>query len=400
MSELTAKPLTPTPPAAPGISPGLVWLMALTCGLVVANIYYNQPLLADIGHDFGVTDGQASLIATATQVGYTLGSLLLVPLGDKLERKNFILWLLGSATLCLAGAALAPNYGVLLGVSVLIGICSSVPQLLLPMAAHLAPEADRGRVVGRVMSGLLLGILLSRTVSGFAAAHLGGWRVVFGGGAGLMLALAVLLAWQLPRNYPDFRGTYAELMRSLLTLIRELPALRRSSLVGAGLFAGFSVFWTTLVFYLQSPVYHYGSDVAGLFGLVGAAGALTASLAGKAADQRGPRFIITVGVGLGLVAYVVLGVAGAWLIGLVIGILLLDIGVQAAHIANQTTVFALRPEARSRLNTVYITAYFTGGSLGSVAGGFAWTHFGWPGVCVVGGAFVALALAAHRFYGR
>ena len=280
MSELLIKPLTPTPPVAPGISPGLVWLMALTCGLVVANIYYNQPLLADIGHDFHVTDGQASLIATATQVGYTLGSLLLVPLGDKLERKNFILWLLGSATLCLMGAALAPNYGVLLVVSTLIGICSSVPQLLLPMAAHLAPEADRGRVVGRVMSGLLLGILLSRTVSGFAAAHLGGWRVVFGGGAGLMLALAALLAWQLPRNYPDFRGTYAELMRSLLTLIGELPALRRSSLVGAGIFAGFSVFWTTLVFYLESPVYHYGSDVAGLFGLVGAAGALTA-LAGR-----------------------------------------------------------------------------------------------------------------------
>ena len=164
-----------------------------------------------------------------------------------------ILWLLGSVTLCLAGAALAPSYGVLLGVSVLIGLCSSVPQLLLPLAAHLAPEADRGRVVGRVMSGLLLGILLSRTVSGFAAAHLGGWRVAFGGGAGLMLALAALLAWQLPRNYPDFRGTYAALMRSLLTLIGELPALRRSSLVGAGLFAGFSVFWTTLVFYLAKP---------------------------------------------------------------------------------------------------------------------------------------------------
>ena len=379
---------------------GLVWLLALACGLVVANIYYNQPLLAAIGSDFHVSDSRASLIATATQAGYTLGMLLLVPLGDKLERKRFILWLLGGAAVCLAGAALAPSFGVLAVASVLIGLCSAVPQLLLPMAAALAPEADRGRIVGRIMSGLLLGILLSRTVSGFVAAHLGGWRVVFGGAAGLMLALAALLAWQLPRNYPTFRGTYAELMRSLGSLVRELPVLRRSALVGAGIFASFSVFWTTLVFYLESPAYHAGSDVAGLFGLVGAAGALAASLAGKAADTRGPRFAITVGVVLALGAYLVLGLAGGWLWGLILGVLLLDVGVQAAHISNQTLVFSLRPEARSRLNTVYMTGYFTGGSLGSVLGGWAWMHYGWPGVCVAGGACVAAALGAHWFYER
>jgi predicted MFS family arabinose efflux permease len=389
---------TPTAPAAKQLDAALVWLMALTCGLVVANIYYNQPLLAAIGRTFHVSDSRASLIATATQVGYTLGMLLVVPLGDMLERKRLILWMLLAAAGCLGAAAVAPTFGLLAVASVLIGICSSVPQLLLPMAATLAPEADRGRIVGRVMSGLLIGILLSRTVSGYAGAHLG-WRTVFEGAAALMLALAALLAWRLPRDRPAFQGSYASLMQSLGTLVHELPALRRSALVGAAIFASFSVFWTTLTFYLAGPAYHYGSDVAGFFGLVGALGALAAPLAGKMADTRGPRYAITVSIGLALVSYVLLGVGGGYLVGLVLGVILLDVGVQSAHISNQTLVFSLRPEARSRLNTVYMTGYFTGGSLGSIVGGVAWMHFGWPGVCLVGGAFVLLALAAHRFYG-
>ncbi|MVN77949.1 MFS transporter [Hymenobacter sp. HMF4947] len=396
--------LTPTPTASrvaalPRLDAALVWLMALTCGLVVANIYYNQPLLAAIGRTFRVSDSHASLIATATQVGYTLGMLLVVPLGDKLERKRLMLWMLLGAAGCLAAAALAPTFGLLAAASVLIGICSAVPQLLLPMAAHLAPEADRGRIVGRVMSGLLIGILLSRTVSGYVGAHLG-WRMVFEGAAGLMIALAALLAWRLPTDQPAFQGTYASLMQSLFTLTRELAPLRRSALVGASIFAAFSVFWTTLAFYLESPAYHYGSDVAGFFGLVGAVGALAAPLAGKTADTRGPRYAITLGIIMALGAYMVLGLSGGYLVGLVAGVILLDVGVQAAHISNQTLVFSLRPEARSRLNTVYMTGYFTGGSIGSVVGGLAWMHYGWPGVCTIGGVFVALALVLHRSYGR
>lgn len=385
--------------AKPRLSEALVWLMALTCGLVVANIYYNQPLLAAIGHSFSISDSRASLLATATQVGYTLGMVLIVPLGDKLERKNLILWMLGAAALCLTAAAVAPSFLLLAVASVFIGLCSSVPQLLLPMAATLAPEADRGRIVGRVMSGLLIGILLSRTVSGYVGAHLG-WRTIFGGAAGLMLALAALLAWRLPRDRPTFRGTYASLMQSLLTLTQELAPLRRSALVGGLIFAAFSVFWTTLAFYLAGPAYHYGSDVAGFFGLIGAMGALAAPLAGKVADTRGPRFAITVGIILALVAYVGLGLGGAYLVGLVLGVILLDVGVQAAHISNQTLVFSLRPEARSRLNTVYMTGYFTGGSLGSGVGGLVWMHFGWLGVCTLGVALVALALLVHRSYER
>ena len=313
-----------TEPAAPAVSPtaathrldnALVWLMALACGLVVANIYYNQPLLAAIGRTFHISDSRASLLATATQVGYTLSMLLVVPLGDMLERKRLLLLLLLGVAACLGLAAWAPTFAVLAGASVLVGLCSAVPQLLLPMAAHLAPEADRGRIVGRIMSGLLIGILASRTLSGYVGAHLG-WRAMFAMAAGLMLALLGLLAWRLPRDQPQFAGSYGALMKSLGTLVRTLPALRRSALVGGLLFAAFSVFWTTLAFFLEGPHYRYGSDVAGFFGLIGAVGALAAPLAGKAADTRGPDFAIGVGTLLALAAYAVLGLGGYHLVRL------------------------------------------------------------------------------------
>ena len=393
----TSSTLEPAHPAP--LSNALVWLMAVTCGLVVANIYYNQPLLAAIGRTFHLSDSSASLVATATQVGYTLGMLGVVPLGDMLERKRLILIMLLGAAGCMALAAAAPSFAVLAGASVLVGMCSAVPQLLVPMAAHLAPEASRGRVVGRVMSGLLVGILLSRTLSGYVGAHFG-WRVVFEIGAGMMVLLVALLAWKLPTDQPTFTGSYASLMKSLLTLTREQVPLRRAALVGASLFAAFSVFWTTLTFYLEGPPYHYGSDVAGFFGLIGAVGALAAPLAGRTADRRGPDYTIALGIGLALVSYAVLGIGGHYLAGLVLGVILLDVGVQTTHISNQSLIFSLVPEARSRLNTVYMTAYFIGGAVGSLAGGLAWTHGGWPGVCGLGLGFAGLAWLSGRFYGR
>ena len=389
-----AVPAAQDPAPAP-LSTALVWLMAVSCGLVVANIYYNQPLLAAIGRTFRLSDSSASLVATATQVGYTLGMLFVVPLGDMLERKRLILIMLLGAAGCMALAAVAPSFALLTAASVLIGILSAVPQLLVPMAAHLAPEASRGRVVGHVMSGLLVGILLSRTVSGYVGLHLG-WRAMFEIGAGLMVLLVALLAWKLPTDRPHFTGTYASLMKSLLTLTREQAPLRRAALVGASLFAAFSVFWTTLAFFLEGAPYHYGSDVAGFFGLIGAFGALAAPLAGRTADTKGPSYTIVLGIVLALVAYAVLGFGGQYVAGLVLGVILLDVGVQATHISNQSLIFSLVPEARSRLNTVYMTAYFIGGSVGSLAGGLAWAHGGWPGVCLVGGAFVAVSLGVSR----
>ncbi|MCC2547778.1 MFS transporter [Hymenobacter sp. BT175] len=393
-------PARPVPGSAhPVLGPGLVWLMAITCGLVVANIYYNQPLLAAIGRTFHLSDSSASLVATATQLGYTLGMLFVVPLGDKLERKRLMVLMLLGAAACMALAAVAPSFAILAAASVLIGILSAVPQLLVPMAAHLAPDADRGRIVGRVMSGLLIGILLSRTLSGYVGAHFG-WRTMFGIGAAMMVVLGGVLALRLPTDQPTFAGTYGSLMKSLLTLTREQKALRRAALVGAALFASFSVFWTTLAFYLEGPPFRYGSDVAGFFGLIGAVGALAAPWAGKAADTRGPDYTITAGILLALVAYGILGFGGTWVAGLVVGVILLDVGVQATHISNQSLIFTLVPEARSRLNTVYMTAYFIGGSVGSITGGLAWTHGAWPGVCAAGLGFVVLAFLANRFYAR
>ncbi|MCA8832660.1 MFS transporter [Hymenobacter pini] len=393
------QPVTEQPVTTARMAPGLVWLMAITCGLVVANIYYNQPLLAEIGRTFGLSESAASLVATVTQVGYTLGLLLVVPLGDKRERKSLTLALLLCSAGCMAGAALAPSFELLAAASLLTGIFSAVPQLLIPMAASLASDEERGQVVGKVMSGLLIGVLLSRTVSGYVGAHFG-WRTMFWVGAVLMILLTAILARMLPRNQPQFAGSYGSLLRSLGTLVRELPVLRRSALVGACMFGGFSAFWTTLVFFLESPAYRYGAEVAGLFGLIGASGAFAASFAGKSADRKGADYALNLGILLFLGAYVLLGFGGMYLAGLVVGVIILDVGQQMTHISNQARIFSLRPEARSRLNTVYMTACFIGASAGSFLGGLAWDHFQWPGVCAVGLGLVVLAYLANRFYGR
>ena len=387
------------PPTPAPLTSGLVWLMAVTCGLVVANIYYNQPLLVEIGRTFRLSDSRVSLVATVTQVGYTLGLLFAVPLGDKVERKGLITIMLLCAAACLAGAALAPSFAVLVAASLLIGVFSAVPQLLVPMAASLATDAERGKVVGKVMSGLLVGILLSRTLSGYVGAHFG-WRTMFGAGALMMLVVVAVLALRLPRNQPTFQGTYGSLMRSLLTLTRDLPTLRRSALVGACMFGGLTVFWTTLVFFLEGSPYFYESDVVGFFGVIGACGALAAPLAGKLADKRGSDYALSMGILLALGAYLVLGVGGVYLAGLVLGVIVLDVGQQITHVSNQSRIFSLLPEARSRLNTVYMTSAFIGGSVGSLAGGLAWAHGQWPGVCITGLLFVVAAFLLNRFYGQ
>jgi predicted MFS family arabinose efflux permease len=378
-----------------GLSASTRWALAIGCALSVANLYFLQPLLAQVASDFHISQGEAGLAATLSQVGYGIGVLTIVPLGDFRERRGLALTTLGATTMLALAMAVAPSFGLLCVASLALGIATCTPQLLVPFAATLARPEERGRTVGFVMSGLLLGILLARTASGFIGAQLG-WRAVYLIAAVTMVGLAAMVRLLLPESRSGNEPVpYGRLLRSLGALYREEPVLRESALYGACLFGAFSAFWTTLSFHLAGPPFAMGAkgagSVAGLFGLVGAAGALAAPLAGRLADQGGPRRTIVVGI---IVTAVSFGIMLAPSIAmLVVGVLLMDVGVQATQISNQSRVYALQPEARNRLNTVYMTIYFVGGSLGSALGTWAWDRWAWPGVCAVGAGFALFALA-------
>jgi predicted MFS family arabinose efflux permease len=369
-----------------------VRLMALSVGAIVANIYYVQPLLATMALTFSVSVSMIGLVAMLTQVGTAMGMLVFVPLGDSRDRRALLTALLSGASVALCGVATAQNLIWVSIASFAVGACGAAVHVIVPFAAQLAPENSRGRVLGTVFSGLLIGILLARTFSGVVASFFG-WRSVYVIAALAMLALMLLLRARLPRLPPQNSLGWPALMRSLVDLVRNHPALRESAFLGAALLCVFSAFWTTLVFLLQTPPYHYGSSVAGLFGLVGAAGALCAPLVGRFADRRGPQFTILLALLTTLASFLLLGALGKVMAGLIIGVILLDIGVQSGHVANQTRIYALDPNARSRLNTVYMFCYFTGGSIGSWLGAICWAYKGWPAVCAFGIAVLAIALA-------
>ncbi len=377
---------------------GTVWIMAIACGGTVANIYYNQPLLAQMGQNFHVSSGQMGLIPTLTQIGVALGMFLFVPLGDMLERRRLIVTMLGVTACALVGAAVSPSFGLLAVASLAIGVTSIEPHLIVPFAANLAGQKQRGQVVGSVMSGLLIGILLARTVSGFVGATLG-WRAMYWIASGLMVGLAIVLGKFLPLNHPLSTMSYWQLLRSLPGLIREQPVLRESALFGAMLFGAFSAFWTTLVFLLAVPPYHYGSEVAGLFGLVGVVGASAAPLTGRLADRKSPRLTVFLGIAITMSSFVVFWLFGEQLLGLIVGVILLDLGVQSGHVSNQARIYNLSPEVHSRLNTVYMVSYFLGGALGSSLGAYGWSVWQWNGVCLVGLSMLTVAFAAY-FRGR
>lgn len=388
---------THSPPEDPhaALPAGLVWLMAAASGATVANLYYNQPLLGDIGAALGASGSALGLVPTLTQVGYAVGMLFIVPLGDSLERRRVIVTMNMLVALALVGVALAPTLHWLVAASFVVGATTIIPQLLVPFAAHLAPAAQRGRVVGTVMSGVLIGILLSRTAAGFVGTHLG-WRAMFWIAAGLMLVSAGVLRFTLPSQPPMASMPYPQLLRSLIHLARTEPVLRLHAVLGALSFGAFSVFWSTLALYLQSLPQRYDAQVAGLFGVVGVAGAAVAPLVGRYADRRGDRRINGAAIVVLLLSFVVMWPLGRWLWGMALGVVLLDLGVQANQISNQTRVYSLRPEARSRLNTLYMVTYFAGGAAGSWLGTFAWTHWGWTGVCASGAALCVVALLALK----
>ncbi|RXK87493.1 MFS transporter [Filimonas effusa] len=370
--------------------------MAACTGLIVANIYYCQPLIVLISQEFKVEESRAGVITFLTQIGYAMGLLFFVPLGDKIERRKQILFTSSCAMVALLVAANAPSLLILEIASLLIGFTSVVPQLILPLSASLASPAKRGRVIGIVMSGLLIGVLLSRTLSGFVGAWLG-WRSMYWIAAGIMLCLILLMRFAFPVNRPSFTGSYGQLMKSLLTLIRELPLLREASAINALAFAVFGMFWTTMVLHMSGPPFGYHSDKLGLFGLAAAAGALAAPVVGAAADKRNPRFAIGLGIALVITGYLIFHFLPHSLIAIIAGIVVMDLGAQAIHVSNQSRVYALLPEARNRLNTVFMTISFIGTSFGSALGLFMWRQAGWNGVTLAGISCMLMALLIFRF---
>lgn len=377
----------------PELTPSLLWVMAIATGMIVANLYYNQPLLDDIARTFQVGSGKAGQVGGLTQLGYATGMLFIAPLADMVRRKRLIMICLGLATVALILVGMATRINLLITASYFVGIFSLIPQLLVPMTAHLAKPEERGAKIGFVMSGLLLGILLSRTISGFVGAHLG-WRAMFYIAAGIMVVIWLLLYFLLPEVEPEYTGTYDALMKSLLALVKEEPALRVAAMRGALCFACFSAFWVTLTFLLREN-FNKGSDVAGLFGLVGAFGALAAGLMGKLSDKMDAYKLSTFTLLLIVISFVVFCFSGHSFIGLIIGVIVMDMGVQATHISNQSLIFALRPEARNRINTIYMVTYFIGGGFGTYLAAQAWAHYKWTGVCVLGIAISVIAVAVH-----
>ncbi|HTL89204.1 MAG TPA: MFS transporter, partial [Leptolyngbya sp.] len=305
----------------------LVWMMAIASGATVANLYYNQPLLVTIAQQFGVSSEGVGAVPMMTQIGYAIGILLIVPLGDQMERRRLIVTMTGCSAIALLLAAFATNLVWLCAASFAIGVSAVSAQILVPFAAQLCEPEQRGKVIGTVMSGLFIGILLARTVSGVVG-KLIGWQAMFGLASGFMVLLAIVLSQQLPRYQSNLQIAYPSLLRSMFDLLKKEPALQVSSWVGAMSFGAFSAFWSTLAFLLEQPPYQYGSDVAGLFGLVGVVGAIAAPIVGKVADRRSPAFTVKLGMLITTIAFLVFWALGQHLGGLVCGVILLDLGVQ------------------------------------------------------------------------
>ncbi|MCY1200431.1 putative transporter [compost metagenome] len=391
-------PTAPDPSNSPEIllTRGLTALLAVAAGLAVASLYYSQPMLGILGAELGGAPGTLGWIPTLTQLGYAFGILLLAPLGDRYDRKRIILIksVLLAAGLLLAGSA--PGMGLMLAASFTVGVAATMAQDIVPAAATLAPAGRRGAVVGTVMTGLLLGILLSRVIGGFVAQNFG-WRVMFWLAALAILALALALWRHLPGFAPTSRLTYRALLGSLGTLWRQHPELRRSAVAQGLLYMGFSAFWSTLAVMLHEAPFHLGADAAGAFGLAGAVGALAAPLVGRVADRHGPARLGRLGAALTAVSFAAMALlpmlppsAALWLIaGSAVGF---DLGIQMSLIAHQSIVYGIDPAARSRLNAVLMTGVFVGMAAGGALGSMALARWGWAGVAALATATAAAAL--------
>ncbi len=374
-----------------------VILMAFCTGLIVANIYYNQPLVILIAREFNISESYAGRTTYLTQAGYALGLFLLVPLGDMFERRKQILVITLVAVGALLMAYFARSFLVLEIACILIGASSIVPQLILPMAANLSSDENRGQTIGIIMSGLLIGILASRAVSG-TIGFLWGWRSMFLIAAAVCSMLLLLMAKRFPKSQPDFKGTYGTLMSSMFSYIRTQPVLRETSIINFLAFATLSAFWTTMVLYLASPPFRFQSLEIGLFGIAGAAGALAAPLVGKLSDGKDPGRNLLIGLVLQLISIAAFYFTGSHIFLFVVGIILLDIGQQAIHVTNQTRIYALIPEARNRLNTVFMSVSFVGASVGSAVGLWLWDKGQWSLFCLGLASVITLNILIYFTY--
>ncbi|MDY0418410.1 MFS transporter [Enterobacter sp. 170198] len=374
-----------------GLSPSLILLMSVATGLAVASNYYAQPLLDTIARAFNLSASSAGFIVTAAQLGYAAGLLFLVPLGDMFERRMLIV----SMTLLAAGGMLitasSQSLTMMIVGTALTGLFSVVAQILVPLAATLASPEKRGKVVGTIMSGLLLGILLARTVAGLLAS-LGGWRTVYWVASVLMVVMALALWRGLPKVKQENHLNYPQLLASVFSLFTQDKLLRTRALLGCFTFANFSILWTSMAFLLAAPPFNYSEGVIGLFGLAGAAGALGARPAGGLADKGKSHLTTSAGLVLLLLSWAAIWYGHVSVLALIVGILVLDLTVQGVHITNQTVIYRVKPEARNRLTAGYMTSYFIGGAAGSLISASAWQHAGWSGVCGIGAIVAALNL--------
>lgn len=376
---------------SPALPQALVLLFALCCGAIVANLYYAQPIIELIAPDVGLSAERASLIVSLTQIGYALGLLFLVPLADLLESRRLMLITTAAALLCLLAAAFASQPDLFLGLALLIGLSSVSVQMLIPLAANLAPEASRGRVVGNIMSGLLLGILLARPLASLVAGEFG-WRAVYMMAAALMLVITLVIAATIPRHAPSHRASYGQLLASLAHLLRHYPTLRHRALYQGLMFASFSLFWTVAPLELARHLGLSQQDIA-LFALAGAIGAVAAPIAGRLADAGHTWRASLVALILAPLAFApnLLNAGLGW-IGLIATAIMLDFAVQMSMVLGQRTLYALEPQSRARLNALYMTSIFVGGAIGSALASPVYERFGWPGTALLAAGLPLLAL--------
>lgn len=366
-----------------GIPSELLWTLAIIGGASVANLYYNQPLLNRISQNLNISEFSANLIAMFTQAGYALGLLFIIPLGDLYRRKNIIITNFSILVISLLTIALSPNIYLILGASLLTGICSITPQIFLPITAQFSTPETKGRNVGIILSGLLIGVLASRVVSGIVGEYLG-WRVIFFIAAGLMIVSLLITIKSLPEMPSSFQGSYKELMKSLLSIVKQYPQLRISSLRAALSFGSFLGMWSSLAFKMSQAPFYAGNNIIGLLGLCGIAGAITASLAGKYINKVGVKAFNSIGSSVMILAWIILYIGENSYGGIITGIILIDIGMQCIQLSNQANILVLCPQASNRVNTIYMTTFFIGGSLGTFLAGLSWQHQQWTGVVTAG----------------